>query len=167
MKRKPKSVSIYSYGLISFCERKQINIKETVDLFITTYNLTGTAGKQDIIDKNWKKFAAFVNEKLLKKEIKGVNVSTSNGSEEEKSLRIQLFKQYPIELRIWWDIVKSKAEWATTQQTLFQRFFHVYNLGVPPKKDDGHQLNIGKNIPRFEAIRDNHLMEEFKNFKDF
>jgi hypothetical protein len=155
----------YNYGLIAFCTRKKLNLIQVVDMYVTEHQFPAKthAEKQSTIDRNWKKFAAWVNEKLNNKEIKGENVSTSNGSEEEKKLRRQQYAQYPQELKDWYKVLKAKAEWSTIQDPLLSKFFKKYDLGTLPQRSSA-ELTIGKQQSRYQVIVDNNLLEEFKLF---
>ena len=152
----------FSRGLISFCQIKKINPIKIAVLFATHCNFQGT----DIdlhIQQNWKKFAGFVNKGILDGSIIGENVSASNGSGEQADANRRAYAQFPQELRDWWSVVKSKADWCTGQQQLFQKFFHQHNLGLIPKKNDC-ELNIGRCIPIYEVIKASGKLEEFKTF---
>ncbi len=155
----------YNYGLIDFCTRKKLNLIHVVDLYINENGFPAKTHveKQAAITRNWKQFANWVNKKLINKEIKGENVSTSNGSEEEKKLRRQQYAQYPQELRDWYKVLKTKAEWGTLQDHLLSKFFHKHGLGALPQREDA-ELNIGKQQSRYQVIVDNNLLEEFKQF---
>lgn len=97
----------YSYGLIRFCEPKNISPHKIASLYVKEMGYEGN-DYQDYIDRTWRKFAAFVNESILKGKIEGAkNISVSNGSEEYKQQKRILFNSYPEDLRNWFVILKG------------------------------------------------------------
>lgn len=153
------------WGFKSFCRKKQLDVKQVLDLFCAEKNLP-RVGIREYIDNHWKEFASFVNEKLQKKEIKGKNVTTSNGSEEEKQEYRKAMHALDPELRNWWNILKQKdgGGYPTGRGHILSKFFAQHNLGPLPKKDDCITA-AGSEAPRFQIIRDNNLLEAFKTFQ--
>lgn len=154
----------YSYGLISFCERKKLDLPDVVNKFITKHGFTGIDKDQTITD-NWQKFASFVNEGLLKGELKGKSISVSNGSQERKQENIKAYARTPEYLRIWWQYIKSKGyDYNTGVDWFLVKFFNAYGLGSTLPKKTGAPIQILNNESRYEAIKDAGLLNEFFTF---
>lgn len=160
MKRKN---AYWSYGLITFCEAKQLNLNEVVNAFIKKYQLQGD--KDEAVEKNWQKFAGFVNKGLLDGSIKGRAVSVSNGSQERKQANREAYSTVSEDLRKWWQYMTSKGyNYATGIDSFLIKFFNAYGIGSSlPKKHDA-DLQILKNKSRYEAILEAGLLNEFYNF---
>ncbi len=160
MKRKS---AYWSYGLISFCEAKQLNLNEVVNAFIKEHKLIGD--KNDSVQRNWHKFAAFVNKGLLSGSIKGKAISVSNGSQEQKQANRAAYSAVDPELKKWWQYMKSKGyQFSTCIDGFLIAFFNAYGIGSSlPKKHDA-DLNILRNKSRYDAILSAGLIDEFYNF---
>jgi hypothetical protein len=160
MKRKS---AYWSYGLISFCEAKQLNLNEVVNAFIKEYKLTGD--KDDAVANNWQKFAGYVNKGLLNGTIKGRQVSVSNGSQEQKQANREAYATVSEDLRKWWQYMTSKGyNFATGIDGFLIAFFNAYGIGTSlPKKEVG-DLQILKNKSRYDVIVEAGLLNEFYTF---
>ena len=153
------------WGFKSYCNTKQLNVKQVLDLFCAEKNLP-RPGIREYIDNHWKEFAAFVNEKLQKKEIHGVNRTTSNGSEERKQENRLRYKALDQGLRAWWEVMQQKdgGTFNTGRMQILQKFFQVNGLGSTPKKHDG-DFQPSRYEPIYQVIKQNNLLEEFKQYK--
>ena len=158
MKRKS---AYWSYGLITFCEAKQLNLNEVVNAFIKENKFTGD--KNELVERHWQKFAAFVNKGLLSGSIKGKPVSVSNGSQEQKQANREAYSKVPDELRKWWQYMKSKGYDYSTD-TFLITFFNAYSIGTSLPKKCEADLQILKNKSRYDAIVEAGLLNEFYNF---
>lgn len=153
----------WSYGLITFCNAKQLNLNEVVNAFIKKHQFKGD--KNELVEKHWHKFASFVNEGLLDGSIKGKLVSVSNGSQEQKQANRVAYAKVPEHLKTWWQYIKSKGyDYATGIDWFLVKFFNAYGLGnsLPAKADA--DMQILKNVTRYEAIEKAGLLNEFYQF---
>ena len=151
------------WGFKSYCKRKNLNVKQVLDLFCAHKNLPRKEVRT-YIDKHWQEFASFVNEKLQKKEISGTNTRTSNGSQEQKQENRQRYRSLDAGLRAWWETmqVKDCGTFNTGRMQILQKFFHKHELSWV-KKYDG-DFNPSRYEPFYHAIKENNLLEEFKAF---
>lgn len=160
MKRKS---AYWSYGLITFCEAKQLNLNEVVNAFIKEYKLQGD--KNEAIQNNWQKFAAYVNKGLLSGSIKGKAVSVSNGSQEQKQANREAYSAIDPELRKWWQYMTSKGyNYATTVDGFLIAFYNAYSIGSSLPKKCNDDMQILKNKSRYDGIVAAGLLDEFYNF---
>jgi hypothetical protein len=152
----------WSYGLIRFCQAKHLNIADTVNKFMLKNNLTGK-DKDEVVNKNWQKFAAFVNAGILSGKLKGIPVSVSNGSQEQKQENRKKYAAVDPELKRFWEHIVNKGHrW--TADWFIERFFACYGLEMVSKSDD--DINVLRNRTRYEVIVKAGLLKEFYLFDD-
>jgi len=140
-------------GLISFCDRKQINAIKTVKMF------TKETGLQ--VDNNFVKFATFVDKKIKSGELQGndapLNKELWVESKREKAEYDTIMATYTPEQRQFYGRVKRVG-----RNTLDQ-FFGKKEIKKP--KQTEAKTKLGRMMPIFDYLKENNLLEEFMNYE--
>lgn len=151
----------YNRGLISFCQRKSVNLKKAVSLFLEHYKIQGD-NKDSIIQENWDKFANFVDKSIKNGTLKGEAISLAGDTykiiAQEKKAYYEIMQSYSKEQLEFWNKVKEEAPNYST----LSKFFILYNLYLPKNADS--QTKLGKILPKFEALKDSNLLEVFMKY---
>lgn len=99
----------FGRGLSSFMERKRLKM-EVFEKFADENGYKKGQNVNDFFTKNWQKFANFVETGLIRGEIKGKRVSTSNGSAEYGAAKSKWFSQnVPMDIKNIWYYIKHGA----------------------------------------------------------
>lgn len=156
-----------NYGQQVFIKRKKLSTKEIANWLkdkpdaIVKGDFVVNA--EELLTKNWKEFANWVNIGLIKGEIKGKAVSLSNGSEEKKQEYREILSQLDkrvVELHSW---VKGKDRFPSLGS-----WMHLFYTKIGVERRRVGNLDSDYLITRYygdylQIVEDN-LIEQFKEF---
>lgn len=139
-------------GLISFCDRKQINAIKTVRMF------TKETGLQ--VDNNFVKFATFVDKKIKSGELQG-NDAPLNKEMWDESRRKQ--EEHNAEMKTFTSEHKRFYRKYKENTSALDSFFGKKEIKRPLQIES--KTKLGRLIPVFDYLKDNGLLEEFMNYE--
>lgn len=139
-------------GIESFCNRKQVNLINTVKLFTRETGLSA--------ETSFTHFATFVDKKIKSGELKG-NDAPLNKEMWEESRKKQ--EEHSAEMSKFTSEHKQFYKKYKENNSALDAFFGKKEIKRPLQTEA--KTKLGRMIPIFEYLKENGLLEEFLNFE--
>jgi len=137
MKIKRKDLN---FGIESFLTKKALHVS-VITQFIKDKQIDTSKYKDvnELLTANWRSFANYINEGLIKATIKGVNVKTSNGGQEYADKKRQIWhNQIPNNVKLYWSYLKERAgDGIANINSVYKPFCDHYQVPIV-ELHDGH-----------------------------
>lgn len=161
---------MYSIGLVRFSHKKQFNLSKALEMFFAKHAPDIKHNKPKLVnniladDKNFTKFAAFVDKSLKDGSLKGKPVRLNYSYEEAEMHRVKAEaekKALNKEELLLWNLIKKYDD--PTRLSKCTSFFNKKGMWFPPN-NDLMVSRVGKNLPKLLFMINSGYFEELKSF---
>lgn len=157
-------------GIINFAVKKQLDIEHTIELFLEKYpELKETIDKKDrysyvnLLDNNWVKFTSFVDYSIKKANIIGNDEPLSSEYNNRMKTIKKEYQTLSDEEKQFWTKCESFRHY--NYESIIAKVLATKKISIG-RRDDSFINKAKQNIPRFNKLKENGLLETFLNYKD-